>query len=401
LNQKKKYDVIVIGVGSMGASTCYYLSKGGYSVLGLEQFDISHEFGSHAGQSRIIRKAYFEHPDYVPLLDRAYENWAAFEIETGEQLYFNTGLLYSGKPGNEMIKGVKQSASLYNIPLERPGGAATSEQFPQFNFPEHYETVFEPGAGFIKPEKAIQLYAQQAKLNGAIIHTNEKVIEWEKDGDGMVIKTNKDIYHCSKLVITAGAWAGKMISQLSDKIKVTRQFVAWIKPKHPENFLLKKFPCWMIADENSPGCYYGFPKLSPDEFGPPEGMKLAHHYPEIVTDPDNVNRNVVDKDIENLKYVVNKYFPGEFDGMLSSKICLYANSPDEHFIIDLLPGYEENVCIACGFSGHGFKFASVVGEILSDLAIDGKTKMPIEFLNPPSNASKAVEYFPVKSMHRS
>ncbi len=383
----------------MGSATCYYLAKRGYKVLGLEQFDISHEFGSHAGQSRIIRKAYFEHSDYVPLLERAYENWKTLEQETGEQLYFKTGLLYAGTLNNEMIKGVKQSAALYNIELENVNLADAADRFRQFKFPENFEVLFEPEAGFIPPEKAIRLYASQAEKNGAVIHTDEKVMEWsanrrtpseKKDGQSVVVKTNKNTYHCNKLIITAGAWAGKMIPGFTDKIKVTRQFVAWIKPKNvrqpadsfgEKQFALNSFPCWMISDDEKHGCYYGFPLLDTKKFGEPAGLKLAHHFPNGATDPDKVNRQTTKEDIENLNYCLDKYLPGVFDAVLSTKICLYANSPDENFIIDELPGFEKAVSIACGFSGHGFKFASVVGEILADLAIEGKTGLPIEFLN--------------------
>ena len=370
-----------MGVGSMGSATSYYLAKRGYKVLGLEQFDISHEFGSHAGQSRIIRKAYFEHPGYVPLLERAYENWEALEWETGKQVYYKTGLLYAGNPNNEMIKGVERSAGLYNIDLDQMNIAAAADQFPQFKFPDDFEILFEPEAGFITPEKAIRLYASQAKKNGAAIHSNEKVIDWKKDKNIILLKTDKQTYQCDKLIITAGAWAGKMIPGLADKIKVTRQFVAWIKTKNDDQFELNKFPCWMISDDEKHGCYYGFPLLDTEKFGEPAGLKLAHHFPFQTTDPDNVNRQTTESDIENLKYCLNKYLPGVFDSILHTKICLYANSPDENFIIDKLPDYEENVSIACGFSGHGFKFASVVGEILADLAIEGRSDLPIEFLN--------------------
>jgi len=194
------FDVIVIGVGSMGSATCYFLAKRGYKVLGLEQFDISHEFGSHAGQSRIIRKAYFEHPDYVPLLEKAYKNWNDLEQETGEELYFKTGLLYAGTSNNEMIKGVKQSAALYNIELEQLNNADTVKRFPQFLFPRNFEILFEPEAGFLPPERSIRLYASQAKKNGATINTNEKVIGWKKDGTNIVVKTDKNSYQCNSLL---------------------------------------------------------------------------------------------------------------------------------------------------------------------------------------------------------
>ena len=375
------FDIIVIGVGSMGSATCYNLSKRGYKVLGLEQFDISHEFGSHAGQSRIIRKAYFEHPDYVPLLERAYKNWKGLEWETGKQVYFKTGLLYAGNPNNEIIKGVEQSAGLYNIDLDQLNTAAATDQYPQFKFPEDFEILFEPEAGFIPPERSIRLYAREAEKRGATIHSNEKVIEWKDIGSSVTVTTDKNTYECNKLIITAGAWAGKLIPGFARKIKVTRQFVAWIKTKNDKAFELNNFPCWMIADDDKHGCYYGFPMLDTKSFGEPAGLKLAHHYPKDVTDPDNVNRQTTKEDIENVKYCLDKYLPGVFDAVLSTKICLYANSPDENFIIDKLPGYEENISIACGFSGHGFKFASVVGEILADLATEGKTGIPIRFLN--------------------
>jgi sarcosine oxidase len=374
------YDVIVIGVGSMGSATCYYLAKRGYKVLGLEQFEISHELGSHAGQSRIIRKAYFEHPGYVPLLEKAYENWKTLEQETDQQLYFRTGLLYGGDPSNEIIKGVKLAASLYNIELEKLNSKDAADRFFPFNFPGNFDVLFEPEAGFLPPEKAIRFYASEATKNGAAIHSNEKVIEWGKEGGGLTVRTGKQTYHCNKLIITAGAWAGKMIPGFSNKIKVTRQFVAWIKTKNDDQFKLNRFPCWMIGDDDKHGCYYGFPLLDTKKFGEPAGLKLAHHYPREMTDPDKVNRQPTVDDIDNVKYCLNKYLPGIFDSVLHTKICLYANSPDENFIIDQLPGYEENVTIACGFSGHGFKFASVIGEILADLAINGKTVLPIDFL---------------------
>ncbi|HET6995854.1 MAG TPA: N-methyl-L-tryptophan oxidase, partial [Chitinophagaceae bacterium] len=236
------FDVIVIGVGSMGSSACYYLAKQGYKVLGLDQFDIPHEQGSHTGQSRIIRKAYFEHPSYVPLLNRAYENWKELETETQTRLYYQTGLAYFGLPGSEIIKGVKLSASLYNIPIEFLELKTIRDRYPMFKLPPSYEVLFEPGAGFITPEKAVLLYKEQAIKKGAEIHSGEKVIEWKKAGKSFEVITSKDNYLCQKLVITAGAWAGKMIPGFADRIKVTRQFMAWIKPERESDFAPPNFP---------------------------------------------------------------------------------------------------------------------------------------------------------------
>ena len=374
------FDIIVIGVGSMGAPACYYLAKRGYKVLGIEQFNITHELGSHVGQSRIIRKAYFEHPDYVPLLQRAYANWRELENETGEQVYYPSGLVYFSSPKHELIKGVKRSAELYKIPLDVLDRAATVKKFPAFRIPGDFETLFEPEAGFITPEKAIKLYAGLADSYRATIHTGEQMISWKKTGDSITVQTDKDTYRCGQLIIAAGAWSAKLAPFFREAIKVTRQFVAWVRPKKEKGFLLNEFPCWMIADNEKSGCYYGFPVLPQDKFGEPYGLKLAYHYPGEVSDPDRVNRETTAEDMESIRYVMDKYLPGIFDSVVTTKTCLYSNTPDEHFIIDRLPGHEDHVTIACGFSGHGFKFASVVGEVLADLAITGKTDQPIDFL---------------------
>ena len=320
-------------------------------------------------------------PNKLLNIKQAYKNWKSLEDETGAQLYYRTGLVYFGKPDKLEIKNIHQSASLYDIPLENLDSSSTHQRFPQFNLPVNFETLFEPDAGFIPPEKAILLYTNQAIKKGAEIHIKEKVLEWKKEGSGIAVTTDKKIYHCSKLIITAGPWSGKMIPGLADKIKITRQFIAWIKPKKWGDFTLNNFPCWMIADDERPGMYYGFPALPVSTFGEPQGLKLAHHYPGIVTDPDYVNRQTTREEEENLEYALNKYLPDCFESVLATKTCLYANTPDENFIIDHLPGYENQLAIACGFSGHGFKFVSVVGEILAELVTDGITTQPIEFLN--------------------
>jgi sarcosine oxidase len=375
------FDVIVIGVGSMGSSTCYHLASRGYNVLGLEQFDTPHENGSHAGQSRIIRKAYFEHPDYVPLLNAAYENWEQLEQETGVTVYHRTGVVYFGPAAHPLVEGVQRSARLYNIPLEVHEHPAIKQKFPQFTFPGDFICLLEPDAGFIQPEKSITLYKQQALVKGAKIHSNEKVIQWEKQGNEVLVTTVKGQYRCRKLIITAGAWSGNLVPSLCGELIITRQALAWIHPKNGNDFTKENFCCWMIADDQKSGCYYGFPLLASSEFGLPDGLKIAYHYPGNITDPDHVNRDPAQEDYNEIKYCLHKYFAATIDPDVTMKVCLYANSPDENFIIDKLPGFEDHVSIACGFSGHGFKFVSVVGEILADLSINGTTKHPIGFLS--------------------
>ncbi|MEY3322821.1 MAG: hypothetical protein RLZZ417_2404 [Bacteroidota bacterium] len=379
-NPQTLFDAIVLGVGSMGAATCYYLAQQGYNVLGLEQFDIPHELGSHAGQSRIIRKAYFEHPDYVPLLERAYKNWQSLEEETGAQLYVKTGLLYFGKPEHALIKGLRESATKYSIHVDDFSEQQQVTQFPQFTIPSGYDRLIEPDAGFVTPERSVLLYTQRALQLGATIRTKEKTLEWKKSGSTIQVKTAKGTYQCKKLIITAGPWAKKMVPSLSNNLKVTRQMIAWVKPKNWNKFELGNFPCWTIADHEKPGIYYGFPILPIDKFGGPIGLKLAHHFHGTVSDPDSINRTPTAEDEANLVYALNKFMPEAYESTHVMKTCMYTNTPDENFILDFVPGYQD-VVVAIGFSGHGFKFASVVGEIMTDLAMKGSTELPIEFLS--------------------
>jgi len=381
LGLNKNFDVIVLGVGSMGSATCYYLASRGYRVLGLEQFDIPHDQGSHGGQSRIIRKAYFEHPDYVPLLQRAYHNWKELEIITNTQVYFPTGLLYAGKPGDMLIKGVSESAEKYNVKVETLSATETKERFPQFQIPDEYDVLFEPDAGLLTPERAILLFVDQAIRQGATIRTKEPALAWRKEGETISVTTRKNTYTCKKLIITAGAWAGKMIPGFSNQLKVTRQVIAWVNPKESATFELGKFPCWLIDDHARNGMYYGFPVLPVGEFGPPIGLKAGLHFPGLVSNPDAVDRIPSQEDEDDVIDALHRFLPDGYSSTHTLKTCLYTYTPDENFVIGFLPGYDQQVAIAVGFSGHGFKFASVVGEIMADLAMTGKTEMPIGFLS--------------------
>lgn len=374
------FPVIVMGVGTMGSAACFYLASNGVKVLGLEQFDITHEFGSHAGQSRIIRKAYFEHPDYVPLLERAYQNWRALEATCGMQLYFPTGLLYAGKSDGVLIKGVNESAKLYGVEVKKLTRPEVKSRFPQFSIPDEYEVLFEPDAGLLTPERCIQSFAEQAIHKGAIIHTHEKVLHWKQQGELITVTTNQQTYSCNKLIITVGAWAKEFLPGLSQNLTVTRQVIAWTNPQHAEQFQSDKFPCWLIDDHTQPGMYYGFPWLDESKFGAPSGLKSAYHYPGTVTDVNHVDRTITKEETHQLINSISQYLPAGCKSVQTTKTCLYTNTPDENFIIDFLPE-NNNVIVAAGFSGHGFKFASVVGEVLNDLSTKGKTDLPIQFLN--------------------
>ena len=373
------YDVIVIGVGSMGSSACYHLAKQGFKVLGLEQFGITHELGSHAGQTRIIRKAYGEATVYVPLLERAYQNWATLEAETDTQVFFKTGMVYFGTPDSPFLQTVKQSSAKYRIPVNQLTEEECKKKYPQFDLPSNFERLEERDAGFLTPERCILLMVQQALFHGAVIKTNEKVTNWKHTNGNITVITNNNTYKAKKLVITAGPWAGTLTSKLAPKLTVTRQPLAWMQPKKWMAFDKEKFPCWLIR--NNGRDFYGFPIVPAGQFGGPLGLKVGMHHPGgEITDPDKVDRNARAADEQALIEFLRAFIPDGYQNTLVMKTCLYTKTEDEHFIVDFLPGHDRDVIIATGFSGHGFKFASVIGEILADLSTKGITPFEIGFL---------------------
>jgi sarcosine oxidase len=373
------YDVIVIGAGATGSAALYHLAKRGVKALAIEQFGIPHDQGSYAGQSRLIRKAYFEHPDYVPLLLRAYENWRELEAHTGAQLYYETGLLYFGPPGDPMLEGVRFAAHTHRLRIETWSAKEALEKYPVFKAPAHYEALFEPEAGFLLPEKCVELHLESAVRLGATLRTREKVLEWEAAKDEVWVKTDQGAYSAARLIITAGAWAGRLMPALQKQLQPTRQVVGWVDPGDDWSpYELGNFPCWLINDPDR-GCFYGFPALPAARFGGPAGLKVGRHTPGLPTDPDCVDRAIQAEDEEEFRYGLRKYLPGANGAALTVKTCLYTYSTDEHFILDRLPD-TPNVSFFSGCSGHGYKFASVVGEILADLSLNGKTDLPAEFL---------------------
>ncbi|HWE96936.1 MAG TPA: N-methyl-L-tryptophan oxidase [Tepidisphaeraceae bacterium] len=367
------FDVIVIGIGAMGSSACHHLARRGARVLGLEQFDIPHALGSSHGSSRMIRLAYYEHPDYVPLLRRAYELWDELEGVSGQKLLYRTGGLYMGPPDGEIVGGAIRSAREHGLAHEVHDRDQIRRKFPQFEIPEHWVGLFEPEAGFLAPERVIAAYAQVALRAGAEVRGRETVIEWTSDSRGVRVRTNKGEYHAAHLVFCGGPWSGKLVRDLGVTLTVTRQVLGWVWPRDPDAFALGKLPVWAI-DHLDGTIHYGFPMI--DDV---PGFKLAHHRPGPATDPDRVERDARPGDEDTFRPILRTMIPSADGTLLSMKVCLYTNTPDGHFILDRHPAHD-NVTIACGFSGHGFKFASVIGEILADLAIDGSTKLPVSFL---------------------
>lgn len=371
------YDVIVSGIGSMGAPTCYELARYGLSVLGLESRSIVNDEASHGGQTRIIRKAYFEHPDYVPLLLSAYRGWAALEQATGKQFYHPVGLAYFGKVDHPLLQSVKNSSDQYNLPLEHLKHQGSKKLLPAFHIPEHYETLLEQGAGFVCTDQVINAYCSLALEYGALLQSYEEALEWRVQEKGVWVRTSKGTYTCDKLVLTSGAGNTQLLSSETAKLKVTRQLISWVKPKNNANLTLGNLPCWVLAPDDEKGIYYGFPML-PASYHGPQGLKVAHHYPG--EEMGSLSEVAISLEKQKIQEVMKQYLPGVFDGFIEVTNCLYTYSQDENFIIDFVPDTDNRVIYAAGFSGHGFKFAPVMGEVLRDLAVTGQTAQPIDFL---------------------
>jgi sarcosine oxidase len=368
------FDVIVVGVGSMGSAACYHLARRGARVLGLEQFDVPHSLGSGHGYSRMIRLAYFEHPDYVPLLRRSYELWDQLQAELGRDVIHVTGGLMLGPPGAEVVEGSIRSVREHGLPHEILDAAETSKRFPQFVIPEHYRVLHDHKAGLLLPERAIAGYAELALRGGAELHGREAVVDWQTDGSGVTVRTAKQAYRAAKVIFCGGAWTSRLVSELGVALTITRQPLVWVWPKTPELFELGRMPVWIMEHRDGSN-HYGFPML-PDN----PGLKLATHVRgSVVADPDALDRQPHDADEQAIRPMLRDHLPAADGPVLSVRICMYTNSPDSHFIVDRHPRHP-NALLACGFSGHGFKCASALGEALAELALDGKSRLPLGFL---------------------
>jgi len=373
MTQSNHFDTIVIGVGGMGSAAVYELAKRGQKVLGLERYDIPHSMGSSHGLTRIIRLAYMEDLEYVPLLQRTYELVRETQAKAGEQLLFVTGGIDASAPDDKVFKGSILACKTFDLKHEVYTPKELSKRFPAFHLPGGMMANYQPDSGFLLSERCIVAHVNLATSLGAVIHGREQVVSWDASGEGVKVKTDRNTYSAGHLVITAGAWANKLLTPLRKGLAVPeRQVLAWLAPKRPEIFSTGNFPIWYIKAPE--GEFYGFPV-----WGIP-GFKLGrmHHRGETV-DPDKMDRECHPEDEALLRAFAERYFPEAAGPTLSLKACIFTNTPDEHFIIDRHPEHPQ-VLFGAGFSGHGFKFTSVIGEILAELAVDEKTRHDIGFL---------------------
>jgi sarcosine oxidase len=364
------YDVIVVGVGGMGSATAFELARRGRRVLGLEQFALGHDQGSSHGHSRIIRKAYYEHPDYVPLVLRAHERWRDLEQRQNRTLLTECPCLSIGRPDGELIAGVRQSAEQHGLPVEHLDAGAMRRRFPAFQFSDEYLGILEPSAGFLYVDDCVRAYVDEARRLGATIRDGEQVVSWKTEGGGVVVQTTLGRYAADRLIVTAGPWARQVLADLCVPLTLMRQVVFWFGTMNDDSLQRDRFPIY-IADTPE-GAFYGLPTLNAD------GLKTARHYgaPEL-REPSEIERTVSADDEETVRCFLRTHVPSADGPVRRASVCIYTLTPDRHFLIDVHPEHPQ-VTFAAGFSGHGFKFASVVGEILADLAENGRTDWPIK-----------------------
>jgi len=360
------YDVAIVGAGTMGSAAAYHLSRRGKRVIAFEQFGIVHEMGSHSGQTRIIRHAYHESPDYVPLVLRADDLWLELENQTGTKLLHRTGGVVLGPENGFLVKDAVLACTVHHLPNEQLTAPEIRKRFPQFRIPDSWTGCYDPRAGFLEVEPCIRLHCEQATQHGAMLLTGETV---EQINENRII-TNKNAYHADRIVVCAGSWTSRILADLHLPIVVKRKTVAWLRPKAIEPFAIGQFPIFLA--EVKAGVLYGFPIQNHP------GVKIANHNslgPQ--TTPDQADRIFHLEDAFDMQEFVREYLPDMTSEVLDGKICMYALTPDEDFILDFHPA-QPDLLIAAGFSGHGFKFAPVIGEILADLCIDGNTRHGIQ-----------------------
>jgi len=368
------YDAIVAGLGSHGSAAAYHLAKREHRVLGFDRFARGHTLASFGGLSRIIRLSYYEHSSYVPLLKRAWDLWRELERESGEALLTQTGGLYMGPPEGDLVSGALASARMHDLAHEVLDNAELKRRYPVFDVDRDWIGLLDAQAGWLAPERSIETHLRLAERHGASLRFAEPIERWERDGEGVRVFSARGSYRSRRLVIAAGAWLPRLLPQLAPHLWVERNVLFWFEPRG-EIDAFARLPVYIVDDTDR--MYYGFP------YDPGNGLKMAGlHFGDRV-DPDTVDREPSVRDEERVRAWLRRRMPLADGERRRAQVCMYTNSPDGQFIIDR----EGPVAYASACSGHGFKFASAVGEILADLTISGRSALDIGFLSSDRLAS--------------
>ena len=368
------FDAIVIGLGAHGSATALALARRGLRVLGIEAGERGHELGSSGGHSRMIRRAYFEDPGYLPLLSAAWDRWESLGAAVGEPLVEVTGGLYAGPADSEVFRGSVASARDQGLAHEVLDAAEIRRRWPVFTVQDEVGGLYDPGAGMIRPDRAIEAQLRLAEEAGAELRFNERAINWGPapggGGSGLEVETDAGTLRTESLVIAAGAWTGRFVPDLQLPLEVERLPVLWFEPTiDPAELSSGRLPVWLLDTDG--GTFYGFP------YDPAVGLKVSRHHSGEPCDPDSVDRSLYPADVERIRAFSRRNMPAADGPFRASTVCLYTNTPDFNFVIDVHPRVP-GVAYASACSGHGFKFAPIVGEILADLATTGSTALDID-----------------------
>lgn len=351
------YDIILAGLGAMGSAAAFHLAQRGRRVLGLDRFTPPHTLGSSHGQTRIIREAYFEHPIYVPMVQRAYTLWDELQRESGEELLRITGGLMIGRPESDVFAGARRSAVEHGLRHEVLAASEVRRRFPALTPDDTMQAVWEPRAGVLFPEKCVASHLELARRHGAELRFEEPVLRWERDGAGVRVTTARGQYKAAQLVITAGAWLRELAPELAGHFTVERQVLYWFEAKEREKFAPERCPVhlWQFDGKQF---FYGFPDLG-------DGVKVAGHHNGEMTTAETMRREVAAEEVEAMRGWMRRFVPAADGPLKASSVCLYTNTADEHFWIDSLASCAA-VLVVSPCSGHGFKFSSAIGEIVAD-----------------------------------
>jgi sarcosine oxidase len=364
-----QFDVAVIGLGAMGSAALAFLSARGVKAIGIDAYFPAHALSSSHGDSRLIRMGYFEDPSYVPLLERAYRNWRSLEARLRTDILTITGVLQIGAPDSKIVSGTRASCEMHALPHDLLDKADMAARFPAFQLDDGDVAVFDPQGGYLRPEAAVMGYLKLAAGDGAVLHFGERVLAIEPDDGGVTVQSATGRYRARKVVVATGSWIAELVPHLKGHAVPIRQVVAWYQPANGFATEPQRMPCF-LRDEGAGGSYFGFPAIGVD------GVKVGRHahFREPI-DPNRLNPPVNEADTALLDGFIAKRVPAAAGLRVNATTCRYTMLPSEDFLLDLLPG-NRNVVVASPCSGHGFKFTSVVGEILADLALEGGTKLP-------------------------
>lgn len=358
-----RMDAIVVGLGAMGSAALYHLARRGAKVAGFDAYAPPHTFGSAHGESRMVREAYYEDARCVTLVRRAYALWHELARDAGESLIEETGGIFAGPPDGQLIAGIERAGREHAIPIERFSREASAARIPWLRLGEGMTAIAEGRAGLLRPERCIAAHLRLAAEAGAAVHTDEAVDNWGTDGDGFVVNTQKDRYRAAKLVLCAGAGMTEWLASAGVAVNATRQTMFWFRPaRDPESFALGNFPVWAIQIDGE-RLLYGFPDVG-------SGLKVAVHYGGTPTTWQTVDRTVTAQEAGDVEELFDRFLPGVRGERLRAAVCLYTNTPDLRFVIDAHPAHAK-VLVVSACSGHGFKFASAIGEAAAQWTLDG------------------------------